>query len=246
MIRHMGDIEVIHTYEGTETMQTLIVGRDITGRRRVRLTGRASVSLWSADQLALGAAVDALDGHVDGFHIDVMDGHFAPDLLYGPATVQAVAARARRSLVDVHLVVEDADRWIAPFAEAGAGCSRCTPSAAPTRRPRWRRSRRAACAPAWRSGWTASSTRRWRPAPTVCWSWARRSGSRAWTPRRGDPGERVRRVRALGAREVFVDGGIREHTIGALAAAGADGVVPGSLVFGRPDWLAGVRLVAAA
>ena len=31
VIRHMGDIEVIHTYEGTETMQTLIVGRDITG-----------------------------------------------------------------------------------------------------------------------------------------------------------------------------------------------------------------------
>src|SRR3954466_5475290 len=82
---------------------------------------RASVSLWSADQLALGAAVDALDGHVDGFHLDVMDGHFAPDLLYGPATVEAVAARARRSLVDVHLVVDDPDRWIAPFAEAGAG-----------------------------------------------------------------------------------------------------------------------------
>src|SRR3954471_11112928 len=82
---------------------------------------RASVSLWSADQLALGAAVDALDGHVDGFHIDVMDGHFAPDLLFGPATVAAVAGRARRSLVDVHLVVDDADRWIAPFAEAGAG-----------------------------------------------------------------------------------------------------------------------------
>src|SRR4051794_6998213 len=82
---------------------------------------RASVSLWSADQLALGAAVDALDGRVDGFHIDVMDGHFAPDLLFGPATVAAVAGRARRSLVDVHLVVQDADRWIGPFAEAGAG-----------------------------------------------------------------------------------------------------------------------------
>ena len=38
VIRHMGDIEVIHTYEGTETMQALIVGRDITGRRSVRLT----------------------------------------------------------------------------------------------------------------------------------------------------------------------------------------------------------------
>src|SRR3954468_11213521 len=82
---------------------------------------RASVSLWSADQLALGAAVDALDGRVDGFHIDVLDGRFAPDLLFGPAVVAAVAQRARRSLVDVHLCVEDADRWVAPFAGAGAG-----------------------------------------------------------------------------------------------------------------------------
>src|ERR1700759_438554 len=82
---------------------------------------RASVSLWSADQLALGAAVDALDGHVDGFHVDVMDGRLGPDLLFGPATVAALAGRVKGALVDVHLVVDDADRWVAPFAEAGAG-----------------------------------------------------------------------------------------------------------------------------
>jgi len=206
---------------------------------------RASVSLWSADQLALGAAVDALDGHVDGFHLDVMDGHFAPDLLYGPATVEAVAARARRSLVDVHLVVDDPDRWIAPFAEAGAGMltvhPECCADAAATLAEIAARGVRAGVAfgldgeldPALAARadrvlvmGTAIGIKGVDPAP--------------------ETGERVRRVRALGAREVFVDGGIREHTIGALAAAGADGVVPGSLVFGRADWLAGVRLVAAA
>jgi ribulose-phosphate 3-epimerase len=61
--------------------------------------------------------------------------------------------------------------------------------------------------------------------------------------------ERVRRVVALRAGErpeVFVDGGIREGAPAGFAAAGADGVVPGSLVFACADWREGVRLVHAA
>jgi hypothetical protein len=44
VIRHMGDIEVIRTYEGTETMQTLIVGRDINRRRRIYVERRSARS----------------------------------------------------------------------------------------------------------------------------------------------------------------------------------------------------------
>jgi len=211
---------------------------------------RASVSLWSADQLALGAAVEALDGVADGFHLDVMDGHFGPDLLFGPATVQAVAARARRSLVDVHLVVDDADRWIAPFAEAGAGMltvhpESCADVAATLAEIAARGVRPAvalsldleveAVAPLLGRVervlvmGTAIGVKGVDAAPQTC--------------------ERVRAVAALrpGARpEVFVDGGIREDALAGFAAAGGDGVVPGSLVFGRNDWRDGVRLVHAA
>jgi ribulose-phosphate 3-epimerase len=211
---------------------------------------RASVSLWSADQLALGAAIDALDGVADGFHIDVMDGRLGPDLLFGPDTVRAVAARARRSLVDVHLVVQDADRWIAPFAEAGAGMLTVHPEA---------------CADAAETV-AEIAARGVRPAVALSLD----LDAEAIAPLLGkvervlvmgtaigvkgvdaapETGERVRRVVALraGARpEVFVDGGIREPALAGFAAAGADGVIPGSLVFGRADWGEGVRLVHAA
>lgn len=211
---------------------------------------RASVSLWSADQLALGAAVDALDGVADGFHIDVMDGRFAPHLLFGPETVRAVAGRARRSLVDVHLVVEDADRWIAPFADAGAGMLTVYPQS---------------CADV-AATLAEIAARGVRPAVSLSLD----REVEAVAPLLGavervlvmatDVGvkgvdaapetcERVRRVVSLrsGATpEVFVDGGIREAALAEFAAAGADGVIPGSLVFGRADWREGVHRVHAA
>jgi ribulose-phosphate 3-epimerase len=80
---------------------------------------KAAVSLWSADLMEVGAALDRLTGVADAFHVDVMDGHFAPDLLFGPDFVRAVRKRTR-GVVDVHLIVSEADRWVNPFAEAGA------------------------------------------------------------------------------------------------------------------------------
>jgi ribulose-phosphate 3-epimerase len=69
---------------------------------------RAYVSLWSADLLDLASAVARLDAHVEGFHVDIMDGHFVRELLFGADTVQALS-RATAGLVDVHLMVTDAD-----------------------------------------------------------------------------------------------------------------------------------------
>jgi pentose-5-phosphate-3-epimerase len=61
---------------------------------------KASVSLWSAELLAAGHAVVVLDLHVDGFHMDVMDGHLVPELLFGVDTVRAVSTyRGPRSLM---------------------------------------------------------------------------------------------------------------------------------------------------
>src|ERR1700760_126795 len=80
---------------------------------------KAYVSLWSADLLNLGAAVDHLGDGVDGFHLDVFDGHNVRDLLFGPAHVAALRARTA-ALLDVHLNVTDPDYWVDRFAEAGA------------------------------------------------------------------------------------------------------------------------------
>jgi len=79
----------------------------------------AFVSLWSADLLALGEAVDRVAEVADAFHIDVFDGHNAPELLFGPDVVAALRGRTDKPL-DVHLNVTDPDYWLGRFVDAGA------------------------------------------------------------------------------------------------------------------------------
>src|ERR1700733_11440591 len=81
---------------------------------------RAWVSLWSAADRGMERAIDCLDGHADGFHIDVMDGRFVSERLFGVQVVQSVRDRVRTSLVDVHLLVAEAEQWIESTATAGA------------------------------------------------------------------------------------------------------------------------------
>ena len=87
-----------------------------------------SVSLWSADLTNLGKAVKDLEGYADYFHFDVADGHFAPTLLFFPDLV-----RSLRPLTDVpfevHLIVESPERYIDCFAEAGANIISVYPEA---------------------------------------------------------------------------------------------------------------------
>jgi ribulose-phosphate 3-epimerase len=84
------------------------------------MTVRIAPSILSADFAALGAAVAEVErGGADLIHVDVMDGHFVPNLTIGPAVVRSLKRVARVPL-DVHLMITDPDRYIEAFAEAGA------------------------------------------------------------------------------------------------------------------------------
>jgi ribulose-phosphate 3-epimerase len=77
-------------------------------------------SILSADFARLGDAVAAVErGGADLIHVDVMDGHFVPNITIGPPVVKSLKRVANVPL-DVHLMITDPDKYIGPFAEAGA------------------------------------------------------------------------------------------------------------------------------
>ncbi|HEY5574934.1 MAG TPA: ribulose-phosphate 3-epimerase, partial [Anaerolineales bacterium] len=80
-------------------------------------------SILSSDFARLGQQVqEAIDGGADIIHVDIMDGHFVPNMTIGPLVVSAIRPIAAGAGVplDVHLMIEQPERLIAEFAEAGA------------------------------------------------------------------------------------------------------------------------------
>jgi len=201
-------------------------------------------SILSADFARLGEEVRALEAAgADYVHVDVMDGHFVPNLTIGPLVVEAV--RKVTSLpLDVHLMIEHPDRYIPDFAKAGADLITVHQEAV----PHLHRTVQLIKSLGKKAGVSLNPAT---PVGTLdvilpdldlvlVMTVNPGFGGQSFIPAGLEKIAALRR--AIDARglavELEVDGGVKTDNIGAIATAGAEVFVAGSAVFSTPDYRA--------
>lgn len=97
-------------------------------------TARIAPSILAADFANLAASVSALDGEVEMLHVDVMDGHFVPNISLGPPVITSLR-KATDHYLDCHLMITDPVNYVGPVAEAGANGVTVHIEAVPDPRP---------------------------------------------------------------------------------------------------------------
>jgi ribulose-phosphate 3-epimerase len=198
-------------------------------------------SILSADFARLGEEVEAIEAAgADWIHVDVMDGHFVPNITIGPDVVKALRRRANKPL-DVHLMISPVDPYLEAFAAAGADHIIVHVEAG----PHVHRSLQAVRALGKKTGVVLNPGTSESTVEHVVdlvdlilvMSVNPGFGGQAFIP---DAVDKIRRLRALvGGRpiDIEVDGGITPETAPKVVAAGANVLVAGTAVFrgGNPE-----------
>jgi ribulose-phosphate 3-epimerase len=199
-------------------------------------------SILSADFSKLGEEIRTVESAgADWIHVDVMDGHFVPNITIGPLVVEAVK-RSTSLPIDVHLMIENADDYISAFARAGASYISVQVEAC----PHLHRTVQHIKASGAKAGVVLNPST---PIESLAWiledvdyvlvmSVNPGFGGQKFIPNSISKIKALRKLiedRGLSAL-VEVDGGINETTIAAVAAAGADVLVAGSAIFGSKDY----------
>jgi ribulose-phosphate 3-epimerase len=209
-------------------------------------------SLLSADFACLGEAVaQAERGGADLIHFDVMDGHFVPNITMGPPVLKSLA-RVARLPIDVHLMIENPDRYVEAFVDAGAAS--VTVHAEATvhlhRTVHLIKSLGAKAGVAINPATPAVALEEiagdvdYVLVMTVNPGF----GGQTFIPRSASKVRLVRELldRAGSRAPIEVDGGIDVTTAPRIVAAGADILVAGNAVFGAPDPERAIRELRAA
>jgi ribulose-phosphate 3-epimerase len=209
-------------------------------------------SILSADFSRLGEDVEAvINAGAKVIHIDVMDGHFVPNITIGPLVVKALQplVHGAGALLDVHLMIERPEEYVARFAEAGADMV-VVHQEASTHLHRTLAQIHEAGALAGVALNPATPIESLSEARHYCdmvliMSVNPGFGGQSFIPTSTD---KIARARGFLPNDVIieVDGGVTELNAGELVAAGATWLVAGSSVFGGPDVEERFRAVAQA